>query len=442
MKKDISIYIPEPCHEDWRQMSPTDKGRFCQSCAKQVVDFSVMSDQQILNYMATASGGVCGRFGNDQLQRPLQTIKKPMKKTWWVAVVMPVMMVFERASAQEKPNKHVAGQNIIKLRQNFVTLGEVAVISSDQKDNRAENDQYNSNEAPHVNPKITVWRKKGQSNFTIKGIIKDENNNKPIPYAAIYVKGTKTATAADASGTFTLTGDAAENNFTLVIDAVGYSSNEKDVALKDNEPTPPPSSYIINGRVVDMRGTPIPFASVTSKGWKNGVATDANGEFKVKFSSKNPTNILIGSAIGFETKEVLVSAADTSEITITLNESTMGLSQVAVTAGKVLHCDKPKQSDTIKTAVLKVFNAEPFKIFPNPAQRGQTIIVDTKTEGEFVIQVFDNSGKLLQVKEFNATGGVTQMQLSIPSSFLPGMYYIRLIDNKTQKQNTDKIVVL
>src|SRR5471030_2658656 len=111
----LSIHIPEPCHEDWQQMTPVDKGRFCQSCAKQVVDFSVMSDQQILNYISNAPGKLCGRFANDKLQRPLLPAKPEKKKMWWIAAMMPLMMVFGKAGAQKKGHKNGPKENIIKL---------------------------------------------------------------------------------------------------------------------------------------------------------------------------------------------------------------------------------------------------------------------------------------------------------------------------------------
>ena len=50
MKKEIYVHIPEPCHENWEQMTPVQQGRYCGSCCKQVVDFSQMSDKQVLLY--------------------------------------------------------------------------------------------------------------------------------------------------------------------------------------------------------------------------------------------------------------------------------------------------------------------------------------------------------------------------------------------------------
>ena len=75
MNSKFSIQIPNPCHEDWNQMLPAEQGRFCQSCEKTVVDFSQMSDDQVLNYFKLKqqnSERVCGRFRAEQVSKPVQ----------------------------------------------------------------------------------------------------------------------------------------------------------------------------------------------------------------------------------------------------------------------------------------------------------------------------------------------------------------------------------
>lgn len=66
--KTYKISIPKPCHEDWNTMTPTDKGKFCDSCAKNVIDFTNMSDAEIKNYLITKKEErVCGHFRKQQL---------------------------------------------------------------------------------------------------------------------------------------------------------------------------------------------------------------------------------------------------------------------------------------------------------------------------------------------------------------------------------------
>jgi len=76
--KKVNYQIEEPCHEDWDQMEPEAKGRFCSSCSKTVVDFSNMSDFSIVNYLENNKNqSVCGRFEEKQLDRTYSLPKSP-----------------------------------------------------------------------------------------------------------------------------------------------------------------------------------------------------------------------------------------------------------------------------------------------------------------------------------------------------------------------------
>jgi hypothetical protein len=65
----MKISINEPCHENWDKMTPNDKGAFCLSCQKNVVDFSNKTINEIKDFFRkkTDAGSVCGRFEEEQL---------------------------------------------------------------------------------------------------------------------------------------------------------------------------------------------------------------------------------------------------------------------------------------------------------------------------------------------------------------------------------------
>lgn len=67
MSKHMQVQIHDPCHENWNQMSMTDKGRFCISSSKELIDFSMMTNHQILNQISKSSGGICSHFNKEQL---------------------------------------------------------------------------------------------------------------------------------------------------------------------------------------------------------------------------------------------------------------------------------------------------------------------------------------------------------------------------------------
>lgn len=68
MSKQFNISIPKPCHEGWLKMTPNEKGRFCDSCAKTVVDFTKKPIPEIQKYIINnKENRICGHFYKKQL---------------------------------------------------------------------------------------------------------------------------------------------------------------------------------------------------------------------------------------------------------------------------------------------------------------------------------------------------------------------------------------
>ncbi len=68
MKPHYSISIPKPCHENWSKMTPNEKGRFCQSCSKTVVDFTTMTTDDIQDFIHNNKHQrICGHIKQSQL---------------------------------------------------------------------------------------------------------------------------------------------------------------------------------------------------------------------------------------------------------------------------------------------------------------------------------------------------------------------------------------
>jgi hypothetical protein len=103
----IQLSIPEPCHQNWDKMNPTEQGRFCNACAKQVVDFSSMSDTQVLNYFSTLKDEkVCGRVYPDQLERAITQPKEPKKRLFWYWNYITMLFLFFSKSNNAKAQHH------------------------------------------------------------------------------------------------------------------------------------------------------------------------------------------------------------------------------------------------------------------------------------------------------------------------------------------------
>lgn len=196
MPTPLHLSIPEPCHENWQNMTPNEQGRHCMSCQKTVVDFSLMSDQEILRYISTAGSQVCGRFADDQLNKTYEERKAPRAFSWryaWNMVVAAFLLAGNSATAQVKGNKKVAITKKIDIKPEMhITLGKVARVVPD---------------------------------IHVSGTAIDDSTGKPVSFASIHIKGNETGIAADEQGLFKLT-TSGYNTTTIVVSAVGYTTQE------------------------------------------------------------------------------------------------------------------------------------------------------------------------------------------------------------------------
>ncbi|WP_207510311.1 carboxypeptidase-like regulatory domain-containing protein [Longitalea luteola] len=195
MPASIHLNIPEPCHENWNNMTPREQGRFCGSCQKVVVDFSVMSDQEMLNYFSKASEHVCGRFSNDQLNKEIKpTEKKKRFKLVYLWSVMLASFIITKSYAQGKPRMKKPATESVRPNR---TLGEVALVPDEP-----------------VKAVIPI---------VMNGTIVDAQNGKPVVAASITVEGTENGTMADSTGHFRLSVEN-KHNMKIVISAIGYET--------------------------------------------------------------------------------------------------------------------------------------------------------------------------------------------------------------------------
>lgn len=68
METKYKIEIPKPCSKSWEKMTPSENGRFCDTCMKNVVDFTNWNTSEIQHYLVENQGKkVCGRFNQKQL---------------------------------------------------------------------------------------------------------------------------------------------------------------------------------------------------------------------------------------------------------------------------------------------------------------------------------------------------------------------------------------
>lgn len=69
-----------------------------------------------------------------------------------------------------------------------------------------------------------------QDNFEINGTVLDQNTNKPIPYANVYIKETFIGTVSNTSGEFTILVPKRHTDKVLVISSIGYQSSNNIIS--------------------------------------------------------------------------------------------------------------------------------------------------------------------------------------------------------------------
>lgn len=117
----IKISIPTPCHENWAEMTPVDKGRFCASCQKKVFDFTKTPDREIAQAYKRDKH-LCGRFLQSQLERDL-VIPKEKNRIWAAAGAAAVTLIIagtDSLYAQETVNTEASPITAGKTPDTFV----------------------------------------------------------------------------------------------------------------------------------------------------------------------------------------------------------------------------------------------------------------------------------------------------------------------------------
>jgi len=190
LKSRININVLKPCHENWEVMTPEEKGRFCGSCSKTVLDFTKATDKEIIQTLNQTENS-CGRFYNHQLNRDLLD-SKPKKSFWILASISLIGFLGLNSTA-------ALAQTPVKTEQT-------------EKINTAQD-----------TIKTTLVLKR------ITGVVTDEFGS--LPGAFIVIKGTNIGTTTDIDGNFEI--EAKEGDI-LEITFTGFEKNSILIGEKNN----------------------------------------------------------------------------------------------------------------------------------------------------------------------------------------------------------------
>jgi hypothetical protein len=108
MKNQFNVSIKTPCSENFNHFSPTKSGGFCNSCEKEVIDFTKMNSKEIINYFKLKSTpNTCGRFNSTQLKTFNQVTKTNKRLNFIGGIGLAFLSFFYLAftQAQDKITK-------------------------------------------------------------------------------------------------------------------------------------------------------------------------------------------------------------------------------------------------------------------------------------------------------------------------------------------------
>lgn len=193
----ISLRLDEPCHQKWSEMTPSDQGRYCDSCEKNVIDFSQMTDNEILKFLGENRSGFCGQFRASQLNRPFVETKLN--------------------GGSSRLNSFFAGLAI---------AGAAGSMSAQSTDTTKYNPVVVIDEKHPTGPVCIRQIPVDTNDLVLHITVMDTTYNEPMPYATVVLQhgGVKFGAVTDFDGKVTLTipSDSIQDTMLLTIRMVGY----------------------------------------------------------------------------------------------------------------------------------------------------------------------------------------------------------------------------
>jgi CarboxypepD_reg-like domain len=191
MKKSINLSIPTSCAEKWENFTTTSEGGFCGSCSKVVVDFSRLSDAEVLKFFESKPAHTCGRFRPDQLK------------------------------VYSYQNAHSVRPGLGLLKAGFVSLCLVLADKASAQIKPA------SDRAPVEQSASAIV----EPTFQVEKYVTSSEDNSPLPGVNIFLKGGTVGTVSDGQGKFEFP-EKLKGGDVIVFSFIGLDTQEYTVPTK------------------------------------------------------------------------------------------------------------------------------------------------------------------------------------------------------------------
>lgn len=230
MKNQVSITVKKPCAEKFESFMKTEKGGFCNSCEKEVVDFTSMSNSEMMDYLRKKSSKTCGRFKTSQLNL-VHEFNAPNNYNFLskVAAVLGFSLLSLGAISKVNAQEVTTASN---LKTEMSSIQSKSIIA----------------DAPILQ-------------YTVKGTVFDENNT-PLAGASVVLKGTNEGVQTDFEGKFEFTKPLNEGDI-LVFSYLGYDT--KEYKIKASETNTLDITITFEASDIELMGEVVVDQSYTSK---------------------------------------------------------------------------------------------------------------------------------------------------------------------------------
>lgn len=220
LMKSIHYKITEACKENWENMTPTEKGKHCALCNKEVIDFTQMNPLEINRFFINHQGPLCGRMGSNGLntvainpdKTPKTQFKLPYSKAAAATLIASSVLMSSSCSSSANIDSPLSEQ----------------VISSPHKVNS------NHTKKQKAKPEIS-----GQEMIDFNGKVVDEESGVGIPNARVnfLTLSTLYSTYTNEKGEYSLEipKDKVDDSNTIVVDYYKVPKSFVDGLQKKNE---------------------------------------------------------------------------------------------------------------------------------------------------------------------------------------------------------------
>ena len=211
MKRDYVLSIENPCEKIlWTSMENSENGKLCDLCCKNVIDFSVLSDSEIIKIIENPSRDICAKMSASQTNRLL--INPSKRKNLHLTNTITTLLVVGSANTILASEINTTKQNQIALIDNFNSFNKFS-----EKTLIIETDSLKK---------------------TISGTIIDENTDESLENEYVSIEGANIGVRTDTLGNFTLNipDDFMADEIVLVLKATGWESDTRLTVYRKDLP--------------------------------------------------------------------------------------------------------------------------------------------------------------------------------------------------------------